>query len=158
MQPLSCSRSLISSNFAVKSIIFSQLCSGAFSPNCWKKPWNHISCLLAGLQLRVSNKKIIFLSYVVGTQKNHLNETSKTYVRKHLQFYGFYHCCQQNKKGFLFKAGLIYVVFFLHIFNLQNFSNFLNAYPAKIINAENAVYSLHLLHKFKSTIGVQWLS
>ena len=36
--PLLCSMSLISPNFDVKSIIFSQFWPGAFSQNCWKKP------------------------------------------------------------------------------------------------------------------------
>ena len=30
---------LISPNFDVKSVIFSQFCPRAFSQNCWKKPW-----------------------------------------------------------------------------------------------------------------------
>ena len=34
-----CFVSLISLNFDFKSIIFSQFWSGAFSQNCWKKPW-----------------------------------------------------------------------------------------------------------------------
>ena len=48
MQPLLCSMSLISPNFYVKSIIFSQFWPGAFSQNCWKKPWAiHVPvCLL----------------------------------------------------------------------------------------------------------------
>ena len=33
--------SLISPNVAVKFIIFSQFCPGAFSQNCWKKFWKH---------------------------------------------------------------------------------------------------------------------
>ena len=37
--PLSCSMSLNSSIFDVKSIIFSQFWWGAFSQSCWKKPW-----------------------------------------------------------------------------------------------------------------------
>ena len=39
MLPLLCSMSLISPNFDVKSIIFSQFWPGSFSQNCWKKPW-----------------------------------------------------------------------------------------------------------------------
>ena len=35
--------SLISPNFDVKSIIFSQFMPGAFSQNCWKRPWKHHS-------------------------------------------------------------------------------------------------------------------
>ena len=30
---------------------------------------------VAGPEMRVRNRKLFFLSYVVGTQKNHLNET-----------------------------------------------------------------------------------
>ena len=37
--PLLCSMSLISPNFAVKLIIFSQFWPRAFSQNCWKRPW-----------------------------------------------------------------------------------------------------------------------
>ena len=39
MLPLLCSLSLISPNFYVKLINFSQIWPGAFSQNCWKKPW-----------------------------------------------------------------------------------------------------------------------
>ena len=35
--------SLISPEFAVKVIIFSQYRLGAFSQNCWKKPWKEVS-------------------------------------------------------------------------------------------------------------------
>ena len=38
MLPWLCSMSLISPNFDVMSIIFSQFWPGAFSQNCWKKP------------------------------------------------------------------------------------------------------------------------
>ena len=37
--PLLCSMSLISPNFDIKSIIFFQFWPGAFSQNCWKRPW-----------------------------------------------------------------------------------------------------------------------
>ena len=37
--PLVCSMSLISPNVDVKSIIFPKFWPGAFSQNCWKKPW-----------------------------------------------------------------------------------------------------------------------
>ena len=37
--PLLFSMSLISPNFYVKAIIFSQFWPGTFSQNCWKKPW-----------------------------------------------------------------------------------------------------------------------
>ena len=39
--PLLCSMLLISPNFDVKLIIFSQFWPGAFSQNCWNKPWTY---------------------------------------------------------------------------------------------------------------------
>ena len=42
---LLCSMSLISPNFAVKSIIFPQFWPEAFSQNCWKKPCGDLNCL-----------------------------------------------------------------------------------------------------------------
>ena len=41
--PLLCSMSLISPNFDVNSVIFSQFWLGAFSQNCWKKPCKYQS-------------------------------------------------------------------------------------------------------------------
>ena len=45
--------SLISPNFDVKLIIFSQFWPGAFSQNCWKKP-----CMLITRKLEVDQMKM----------------------------------------------------------------------------------------------------
>ena len=46
-----CSMSLISSNFDVKSIIFSQFWPGVFSQNCWKSMKNYPACNKISLSL-----------------------------------------------------------------------------------------------------------
>ena len=50
--------SLISPDFDVKSIIFSQCWPGAFSQNCWKEP-----CAFYG----ISNLSTLFVNVLFGT-------------------------------------------------------------------------------------------
>ena len=48
------------------------------------KVFESISQLTAGNSLRVCNRKIIVLTYVVGTQKNRLNEMVLFSTQKHM--------------------------------------------------------------------------